>query len=358
LNGAGSFVSIPTDVANANYANFAGNVVNATQSNITQTGNLVSLNINANIANSTTIQTDGNLISYAGSDYYSVTTAYNAGAGIGARASQAIVLVDGDDFDYSRNDYYINKSGIAKMGFSEVSIDDSIVGNSGTDPLIPGSVGWTAFTASSNLANVNTTTGFAFNVGGGGLNILTGAPINSPAVSLSVYGNSPGGTGQQGMRFRRRNGNADVRSGVAANFYLGNIEWQGASTSTGGFNANATIARVAAKVESTYGGAGTGPIPTALELQVSNGTTSTHNFHANGNVTFSKSITANSVTVTNPGFLTLSTWTKAALTAVTGTVGQMACVTDSASGGNPNGMMAFWDTTHSRWSYVHDNAAV
>jgi len=44
--------------------------------------------------------------------------------------------------------------------------------------------------------------------------------------------------------------------------------------------------------------------------------------------------------------------------AITGSVGQQVCVSDSASGSNPNGMMAFWDTTNSRWSYIHDNSAV
>jgi hypothetical protein len=41
-----------------------------------------------------------------------------------------------------------------------------------------------------------------------------------------------------------------------------------------------------------------------------------------------------------------------------GSVGQQICISDSAGGSNPNGMMAFWDTTNSRWSYVHDNNAV
>ena len=66
----------------------------------------------------------------------------------------------------------------------------------------------------------------------------------------------------------------------------------------------------------------------------------------------------NSGTTTLPGLMTLAVYTAAQLTAITGTVGQMACVSDSAAGGNPNGMMAFWDTTHSRWSYIHDNSAV
>ena len=75
-----------------------------------------------------------------------------------------------------------------------------------------------------------------------------------------------------------------------------------------------------------------------------------------GNVTLGTS-TGNTV-VANNSLFALSVYTAAALTAITGTIGQMACVSDSAGGGNPNGMIAFWDTTNSRWSYVHDNSAV
>lgn len=54
----------------------------------------------------------------------------------------------------------------------------------------------------------------------------------------------------------------------------------------------------------------------------------------------------------------LPSYTAAALTAITGAVGWMAAVSDSAGGSNPNGMIAFWDTTNARWSYIHDNSAV
>lgn len=50
--------------------------------------------------------------------------------------------------------------------------------------------------------------------------------------------------------------------------------------------------------------------------------------------------------------------TAAQWNAITGAVGQQVCVSDSASGPHPNGMMAFWDTTNTRWSYIHDNTAV
>jgi len=63
-------------------------------------------------------------------------------------------------------------------------------------------------------------------------------------------------------------------------------------------------------------------------------------------------------TFTLPGLLQLAVFTATGLTSVSGAVGQIAIVSNSASGGNPNGMMAFWDTTNGRWSYVHDNGAV
>jgi hypothetical protein len=50
--------------------------------------------------------------------------------------------------------------------------------------------------------------------------------------------------------------------------------------------------------------------------------------------------------------------TAAQWNAITGAVGQQVCVSDSAGGSHPNGMMAFWDTTNARWSYIHDNSAV
>ena len=50
--------------------------------------------------------------------------------------------------------------------------------------------------------------------------------------------------------------------------------------------------------------------------------------------------------------------TAAQWNAISGAVGRQVCVSDSGGGGNPNGMMAFWDTTNARWSYIHDNSAV
>lgn len=72
----------------------------------------------------------------------------------------------------------------------------------------------------------------------------------------------------------------------------------------------------------------------------------------NGDFTAGGSVTAAT------GFFKYPVYTKAALTAITGQVGWTAAVSDSAQGSNPNGMLAFWDTTNARWSYIHDNSAV
>ena len=80
-------------------------------------------------------------------------------------------------------------------------------------------------------------------------------------------------------------------------------------------------------------------------------------FDLNGGLTLPKSL-AVGTTATVTTTMILPVYTAAALNAITGVVGSIATVSDSAGGGHPNGMLAFWDTTNSRWSYVHDNSAV
>jgi len=96
-------------------------------------------------------------------------------------------------------------------------------------------------------------------------------------------------------------------------------------------------------------------------LPVANTNTMTLKDNASGNTiaTFTNGdVKMANATIDTGGFMKLSSYTATALTAITGQIGWMAAVSDSAGGGNPNGMIAFWDTTNSRWSYVHDNGAV
>ena len=92
------------------------------------------------------------------------------------------------------------------------------------------------------------------------------------------------------------------------------------------------------------------------------GTTGQVQFNGNADFGASNGFTFDSATgnLNVPGrvsvgsFLKLQTYTASALTAITGSVGSVACVTDSS----PGGQMAYWDTTNNRWSYVCDNSAV
>ena len=68
--------------------------------------------------------------------------------------------------------------------------------------------------------------------------------------------------------------------------------------------------------------------------------------------------TGSFTTVVATGIVQFGVYTATALNSITGAVGQMASVSNSAGGGNPNGMMAFWDLSNGRWSYIHDNSAV
>ncbi|CAB4151949.1 hypothetical protein UFOVP592_44 [uncultured Caudovirales phage] len=65
--------------------------------------------------------------------------------------------------------------------------------------------------------------------------------------------------------------------------------------------------------------------------------------------------TTSSVSYTNS---TTGPQTVAGTVKVSGSIGWQIAISDSAQGSNPNGMMAFWDTTNNRFSYIHDNSAV
>lgn len=69
-------------------------------------------------------------------------------------------------------------------------------------------------------------------------------------------------------------------------------------------------------------------------------------------------LTVDSTKITAALPVVFPSYTKAQAATITGAVGWQIAISDSAGGGNPNGMMAFWDTTNARWSYIHDNSAV
>ena len=148
-----------------------------------------------------------------------------------------------------------------------------------------------------------------------------------------------------------------ISPGQGAN--VGQLLVQAASTSTG--TANTLFL--------TSGGiTGSGPLSRGVFSDASGFTIGTRPsggatafnssvFDLNGGLTLPKSL-AVGTTATVAATMILPVYTAAALNAITGVVGSVAIVSDSAGGGHPNGMLAFWDTSNARWSYVHDNSAV
>lgn len=92
------------------------------------------------------------------------------------------------------------------------------------------------------------------------------------------------------------------------------------------------------------------------------GSNSQISFNDQGNPAGNNGFTFNKTTgnMSVPGsinvglFFRLAAYSIEELRLVTGVLGQAAVLNDS----NPIGMLAFWDATHNRWSYVHDNSAV
>jgi hypothetical protein len=92
---------------------------------------------------------------------------------------------------------------------------------------------------------------------------------------------------------------------------------------------------------------------TANIIYIGNQSSNTGNAIFSGNIVGNLAISATGNISTN-SFITVKSYTVAALTAITGSIGQQAAVSDAT----PGGRMAFWDTTNSRWSYINDNSAV
>jgi hypothetical protein len=191
-----------------------------------------------------------------------------------------------------------------------------------------------------------------------------------PRTWLSAANNTTRMNGATNIQFgpTKTNGNASqIRSlsGVSDQTWVdisGYTTGNATSNGTGGLlNITTTSAsqdgNVALRLSRTVGN--TANMEFKLPVASANTMVLVDNSSGNTIATFTNGdVKVANLTVDTGGFAKLASYTEAALTAITGQIGWMAAVSDSAGGGNPNGMIAFWDTTHTRWSYIHDNSAV
>ena len=400
--------NVTTWTANNVVANtFSGNVIRAAQGNITSLGNLTGLTINdANVLRPTiTITPAGN----------------STGATLATNKLGLITVVDYGNINSAANPLNINfikARGNATTPAPAANNDQSLrlgsyvytgngyakaTGMNHSAPLAANSIytvtdslwtpGLISFYTGHPFGNNLSTSSSAYNQFGldQWAQIYTIAANNSggsggtlPGFSVIACGQLADGSGPGGQnRFQRSRGTSAVRTAVQTDDGVGSFEFQ--AYNGGDFNTG-TPSKITAVVNTAHGAiAGGARVPIDIQVVTTSNTTSyTSTFYGNGtvqvpgvfyssdadlgNLTTSNYFAGTLTTAAQPnitsvgnlttlvidsgGFVQYAAFVSTDLTAITGSVGQTAAVSDSA------GMLAYWDTTNSRWSYVHDNSAV
>jgi hypothetical protein len=252
------------------------------------------------------------------------------------------------------------------------------IGNSFTDPWVPGYVTFKAIPFTGNLADPSGSTFTSIQMssasaGGGGFLTIIGDEntddFNRGAWKQFQYR-------PIAMEFQRRGGNGQVRTGVQAGDITA-IDFNFASNEAGNVGSNffSYGTRFAAKVDSSFGGNPFETAPSGFEYQIVAANTIAgdrlyHNMYANGDVQFNTSkqdylgnpISTNPVTVGQDGtitatnYVTLGNETVANLTSntpvVAGVAGAMISVSDA------DYQPAHWSVADNVWKYVSNRANV
>ena len=309
-NGTGVFTFTPADIssgANANFANYAGNVTVSNQPNITQTGNLLTFTTNDGVANSTTHQIDPALltipVNYSDTEAQEVITMwgdditpnYYGGDGTTTFLMNDINNIQGWSpivTDYAAND---GAGGYARTVRQQVGVDfigsPPGVGNN----FAVGRVEYTFAGQQSEMNSGNEDTLGSVKLSQNGLRIATGTKtansVNNGVWDLFYYGSNVANEAQgDAIGIRRRRGNGASRLNIAASDYLGNIQWQGLYSTGSGQGPGA---KLAPRVSSTFSGSGS--VPVGVELYTSDNTGTEHltEFKADGQTEFPGNLTLN-----------------------------------------------------------------
>jgi hypothetical protein len=288
LSGNGMFVALPTVSANANYANFAGDVVNSSQSNITSLGNLTTLQVGTGTNDTLRFVPAGsNLVTSAGNVVVAQTRITTATAPTDA----TVLSGNAGGETYTQQLFVPAGSNVATSGSVIYSADSALgAGNA----AVPGSITQRVYTGGSDLTTGNVGTSLDMILGGGGVLVNqktapSGVQAGTGLINTISYGEAADPAASVGLRFQRRRGNSNNRLSLEPNDYVGNIEWR---PGRGGSNFGQT-AKLGAKVDSSYT-ANSNPVPIGIEMSVvnSSNTALVHSFYANGNVNFSGNISA------------------------------------------------------------------
>ena len=271
LTGSGTFVAIPTVSSNANYANFAGDVVNSNQPNITSLGNLPYLQIsNSANANGVINQLSSNNISittnFSNIGTYQLTTQYHPNNSTGYPGDRTIrsrgnvttptTAVNGDRI-YQKSGLVYNGTTNA-IAVSEVFTAVGTVNANANAAWTGGQWNMSTGNPSGDVGNANalSSTNQLVFTNSGSLQIVAGTPANtslgqtSSSLVMINYGSSTANLVQVGgLNFQRARGNRDSVTNVLAGDQVGRSVF--IAYSNGAYqSANSSQYRVI--VDSTY----------------------------------------------------------------------------------------------------------
>jgi hypothetical protein len=259
LTGAGTFVAIPTVSANANYANFAGQVVDATQSNITTVGTLTSLDVtgNATFANSIILSSNisiakisgldngaglnqRSIIIYGGNVSSNILASGNIAGSMQIFGGAARAVPDpGSRWDANGGFFTMTGGSGTTANGSALGGGFSVIGGGGFSNLYSATGGNTSFTGGRASAANGNATGGTIIITSGRANATTTGTATSGNINLNI-GNANGVSGNTigNINIGSLAGNANVASPTSINIGQantptvigGNINVTGVST--------------------------------------------------------------------------------------------------------------------------------
>ena len=357
LTGSGTFVAIPTVSSNANYANFAGQVVDNTQSNITQVGNLSYLQV-SNSANADGVinQFGSNNITFATNSTnigtYQLTTEYHPNASTGypghriirsrGNATTPTTAVNLDRV-FQRTGLVFNGT-VNPLVVSEVVTATGGINANANAVWSGGQWQMTTGNPIGDVGNANASSGLnaLLFTNSGSLQITPGAPANtslgqaSTPLLITNFGltstdlASAGGINQQKAR-----GNRDGLLSVQPGDTVGRQNFWGYNGTT---YATGRVAALYANVDSSYVANAT-VIPYNMVITtVSNSNTSVNTvFYANGLTSLPGNLNVTGTSnLGNVGNVRITGGTANYVLSTDGT-GNLDWVAQSGGGGTPGG---------------------
>jgi hypothetical protein len=299
LFGNGIFAPESTSIANANYANFAGDVVNSSQSNITSLGNLVSLQVGTGTDDTLRFVPAGSNLTTSASN---ITVAQTRITTATAPTDATVLSANTQGTTYTQQFVVPDGSNVATMGSIIYNVDTTL--GSG-NAAVQGSITQRLFSSNSDLTTgsdalstdlVLTASSILYN------QKIPSTGAGAGLIQTISYGEAANAAASVGLRFQRRRGNNNTRLSLEPNDYVGNIEWRPGR----GGNPFGTTAKFGAKVDGGYT-ANSNPVPIGMEMTVvnSSNTQLSHSFYANGDVNFTNTVNATNFTGNGSGLTNL-----------------------------------------------------